>query len=534
MHISSNLSTSRHGVYYFRFSLPKSLHPKRQRSSIRLSLGTRCPRQALQLSRILCYAAERIMAQPETRQMEYQQIRHILTEHFKAMLERRGEKLMRYGRLEPTDISALINSRDFASQALNDKDYSIVGSDAEIARFAKKYSLSLQPGTAAHETFRQELLRALRDYCTHVLQLDAKLENYELVKPHNAPIHPIPKERRLADVIEEYHAEKLRLKEWRIASARGFRAQLEQLLNIVGRDASLHLELEAARNVKATLLRLPKNIANKPAYRGKTVTELLEMEIPQQDLPSPVNVSKYISTYSTFYAWAVKNKLTPEDHFKILIDDTSKVAMVREAYTLEEAQRIFAVVMQAKKTHQKWGVLLAFYTGARLNEIAQLQTGDIQQINNIWCINIADDSEGKQLKNASSRRIIPIHSRLIDLGFLKFVKSVGANKRLFQALSSHPGNGYGRNLGRWFNNSLLRKQLGITSRALVFHSIRHTVARQLRNARVSDATIKQILGHSQEGVLLNVYAPTLDVAILQEAIEKVGYYSPSEAHTAAT
>src|SRR6202007_280907 len=105
--------------------------------------------------------------------------------------------------------------------------------------------------------------------------------------------------------------------------------------------------------------------------------------------------------------------------------------------------RIFAKAMEAKKPHQKWGVLIAFYTGARLNEIAQLQTDDIVQQNGIWCFSFSDSGETQRLKNKSSRRVIPIHSKLIELGFLNYVKKIGKG-RLFPELSFHPKDGYGR------------------------------------------------------------------------------------------
>lgn len=51
MPIPSYLTTSRHGLHYFRFPIPATLHPERKQSCIRMSLDTRCPREALHLAR---------------------------------------------------------------------------------------------------------------------------------------------------------------------------------------------------------------------------------------------------------------------------------------------------------------------------------------------------------------------------------------------------------------------------------------------------------------------------------------------------
>ena len=50
MQLPSYLSLSRHNVYYFRFPLPKEIHPNHKSSHIRLSLSTSNEREALYTS----------------------------------------------------------------------------------------------------------------------------------------------------------------------------------------------------------------------------------------------------------------------------------------------------------------------------------------------------------------------------------------------------------------------------------------------------------------------------------------------------
>jgi len=52
VHLNSYLSLSRHGIFYFRWPMPKTAQ-SRHRASSRLSLGTRCPKRARQLARHL-------------------------------------------------------------------------------------------------------------------------------------------------------------------------------------------------------------------------------------------------------------------------------------------------------------------------------------------------------------------------------------------------------------------------------------------------------------------------------------------------
>ena len=65
----------------------------------------------------------------------------------------------------------------------------------------------------------------------------------------------------------------------------------------------------------------------------------------------------------------------------------------------------------------------------RLNEICSLYLDNIIQKSgnhreNRWCFNISEEKHrpDKKLKTQSSRRIIPIHDTLIDLGLIELVE----------------------------------------------------------------------------------------------------------------
>src|SRR5688500_8322382 len=83
----SYLVASRHGILYLRFPIPQSLHPQRLQSYVKVSLGTRCPKEGLHLARGLCYVGEYAMRELRARNMEYQAIRNFLTTFFKGRLD---------------------------------------------------------------------------------------------------------------------------------------------------------------------------------------------------------------------------------------------------------------------------------------------------------------------------------------------------------------------------------------------------------------------------------------------------------------
>lgn len=73
-----------------------------------------------------------------------------------------------------------------------------------------------------------------------------------------------------------------------------------------------------------------------------------------------------------------------------------------------------------------WSTLLFLYTGARRNEIAALTPYDVKQdeASNIWYFDITDEEETKRLKTVAAKRFVPVHSKLIEYGFLEYIEKV--------------------------------------------------------------------------------------------------------------
>jgi integrase len=168
------------------------------------------------------------------------------------------------------------------------------------------------------------------------------------------------------------------------------------------------------------------------------------------------------------------------------------------------------------------------YTGARLNEIAQIDLADIRQQDGIWFFDLNDEGDDKQLKTRASKRKVPIHNELIRFGLLEHVDALRkqGKQKLFHELPNSVEHGRGRNLGRWFNEKLL-PALNLKTKELVFHSLRHTVVTQLVNAHVPDPLVKALVGHSQQGVTYQNYFGGHTLQVLNEAIQKLDYSLPA-------
>ena len=155
-----------------------------------------------------------------------------------------------------------------------------------------------------------------------------------------------------------------------------------------------------------------------------------------------------------------------------------------------------------------WLPLIALFTGARINEICQLHTDDIQEKNGIPFISINEEAE-KHVKTKAGIRQVPIHNELIKIGFLEYTAQMRAKgetllfpevmeslikgERAKDASPSAP-------LSKWFNHfiesvnvCIEQPELKFTSEH-VFHSFRHTVRTEFRRNRAPEDDVCRICG----------------------------------------
>jgi integrase len=168
-----------------------------------------------------------------------------------------------------------------------------------------------------------------------------------------------------------------------------------------------------------------------------------------------------------------------------------------------------------------WLPLLAIFTGARLSELAQLQVKDVELDYEIPFISISNLGTNQQVKTVASIRKIPIHSELIRLGFLGYVKRLESkeNSSLWIELRLRK-NKPGGNYSNWFGQ--FKKSLDI-SESQDFHAFRHTARSRLAEEDIPEPTIDSIMGHRISGSTgAKVYSHRT-LSGMKIAIEKIKY-----------
>lgn len=191
-----------------------------------------------------------------------------------------------------------------------------------------------------------------------------------------------------------------------------------------------------------------------------------------------------------------------------------KIRKIQETRRLpfsdEDLHRIFRNWVERKETLERyWVPLLCIYTGARPDEVVRLRCIDLQRRNGgILAVHL------RGTKTSAADRWVPIHSHLEQLGLLDaLLRREGGP--LFTGIDltrEQPAQG----VGAWFNLRL--RQLGIEA-PKVLYSCRHTVATKLKEARVPEHEIAQILGHRNDNITTGRYGHDVSLVRLQEAIE---------------
>ena len=197
------------------------------------------------------------------------------------------------------------------------------------------------------------------------------------------------------------------------------------------------------------------------------------------------------------------------------IRQSKSKAKLRDKFTDSELQAIFDLPVHKKPKYRPpskyWVPLLGLFTGARINEICQLYLDDIYQIDDIWVFRIDEIFENQRVKNKSSKRIVPIHKQLIDMGFLLYVERcrTRGDKRLFEDLE-FKRDGYAQVVSKWFGN--YKEKAGLPKDGTkAFHSFRHTFVDNLKQQQIEEPLVAALVGHNHDTMTFGLYGKGYDV-----------------------
>ncbi|MCQ7025305.1 site-specific integrase [Escherichia coli] len=208
----------------------------------------------------------------------------------------------------------------------------------------------------------------------------------------------------------------------------------------------------------------------------------------------------------------------PIERMKLTKDVDSK----RRAFTDEELERLLVRVeaeyqftrhtAHTTSEARRWATLVSVVTGARSAEVCHLTKRDIVTIDDMVCIDINEDGDGKSVKNKHSVRLVPLTSGAygFDLeSFQQWVDTQPDDGPLFGMTPSA--------YSSWFNSRVLTEALPDADNVSL-HSLRHWLATRMKERGVNLVDAQGILGHSSQSITYDLYGKGHAVGRLADAL----------------
>jgi len=317
------------------------------------------------------------------------------------------------------------------------------------------------------------------------------------------------------------------------------RGQMEAVYRLF-KDHTDDVELGAvtrgmASDFLSTVARLHPHWGRSAEAKNMSLARLLENFGDKDESLSNRTVNRYVTSLSSVFKWARKRGHFDGDN--PFMDQARREGDPRKIgwvpYTTDELNALFHAplfnvpenerIRPAKHTVETtlcWVPLVALYSGMRLGEICQLRTSDVQRDGAVWFFNVSEEAEGQSIKTLAGIRRVPLHSILVQCGFLDYLKALPAGS-LWPALK--PGGPDGKlswYLSKRFTE--FRRMAGIDRPRLSFHSLRKNFATALDNAGATRDDIAALIGH-ERGFTLETYSGGKGLRALREIMQRVRY-----------
>jgi len=547
-------------AFLFRIRVPQDLRPHIGKTEIRYSLKTGRLREAKPKARLLAGMVQRLFRQlrrgdSPVSELTPPEVSRIIEEYIREVTEEKERARL----MTPRSTAQIAQKLDVIDECQGILEHAHQRSNFEpIEDHAKeilsKRGIEFMPDEYAFKLFCSELVKAThlimrqeRDTLTESLaeataKSPASVKATAISPASPAPTAPLtptapatlpepekPSSPLLSKVIESFLTEKKgEVNEKAHSSAR---AKLMLFLEVIGDNPVDTITRDQMVKYRDTLKKLPPNMNKKKEYRGRSVSQILKAS-PKETM-SVHTINSYMEKAQQILEYAHRQGYCPRNTAKDLkLRHTVRSDEERRTFTHEELVAMFVTSPEfaenkLRKPYQFWGPLLGLFTGARVNEISQLNLDDFREDEGVWYIDINVNTPDKKLKNQASHRKVPLHPFLVDdLGLVRYVEKLRAEgeTRLFPEVPLGR-DGYGRALSSWFNDRFKKKYVADKKDEgkATFHSLRHTFITTLGHAGLNDHALKALVGHAEPGITHARYckreAPQLLIEPLIEYLE---------------
>lgn len=530
--------------YYFRIRIPLDLIDLYGKKEVRFSLATSDHKEAVSKAKL-----EGVKYEQEFIERRRQKAAEVITELSSVEIERITQMWL-HQLLEEDEASRFGDRYKNVEGKFNDKEFDEDEETIGALESLAKYDFAR--GISSHIQFE------IDDFLdSHGVKLDQDSETYQRVcyamqqtwtkalgimkERHVGEVRPTPPAPAklsttpsksadgptLMEVFDKWVDERKPPKN----TASDFGTYCRRFVELHGVIPIRSITKSHVREFKDAMLRFPSRLGRMSKFKNKTVPQLLEHveKHPDTQCLSPRTVNdKALGAVAAVLSYATRNGYLEHNPASGIKVEVSKVAKNRRlSYSVDDLNKIFRFPIYTTGERPAggageaayWLPLLAAFTGARLEELGQLDVEDIKKERGVTFIDITNLDGQKHIKTESSKRRVPIHPELVRLGFLQYVKEFDSG-RLFPRVVSSVDK-LTAPFSKWWGN--YARKHGITDKRKVFHSFRHAAKDALREGGVEEQISDAITGHAALTEGRKYGSQGVPITRLAEGVAKLTY-----------
>ncbi|WP_171007619.1 site-specific integrase [Sphingomonas sp. 3P27F8] len=297
----------------------------------------------------------------------------------------------------------------------------------------------------------------------------------------------------------------------RLQSAQEYEASVDDFIDFAGDIAVSTIDADLLFDYRDAAKDLPSSMPR--ADRQLPFRERLKKHASSLPKCSPQTLKKRIGALQALLTYAFQQRwIATNTGVGITIIGYSKTKKKRRSSQDGELTQLCAAPLFTNPSSWAsasrisdatlfWIFLIAITTGARLEEVGQLALADVKRDGDMIYLDIDeyafdDDGENKSVKTEGSIRLIPVHRKLIDLGFLDYCETLRrlGQTQLFPDLKENKVGKRTKEASQRANRVIDRYVS--EDKRLVFYSTRHAFKAKGNDAGITDKTLDQICGHA--------------------------------------
>ena len=345
-----------------------------------------------------------------------------------------------------------------AATGITRKDDPVI--EALVAAAANGTKVGLSPGSLQSKGLRQAVLRNLQTFidATAVIAKGGPIpeqilswvaSSIESTTDSAVPSALANANRPISELWDPFRTSKFEGAEWNENEKRASKSTIGLWIKIRGDRRPMEYSPQDVEQFRHVYRKLPKNYYHNKEWRRIYETDGPKVlaEIQKADnvkLTSAKSWNKHLSRLNEFWHWAAfKGEVIAKDNSSLMEGffipiKKNKYAnrmnlALREKFEEEHIKKMLSapVFLGCKsprkwkergpfvfRNHRYWMILLGLLTGMRREEPLLLKVKHVKRAGETWYFDLLDPELVPILKDGGSPRLVPLHEKLIELGFI--------------------------------------------------------------------------------------------------------------------